>query len=336
MPRNCSVRAHYALALALLLGTATTPALAVSVNDMVVWSATNQPLRMDVELVDLQGANVRDLSVVVASAAEHERVGLKRPDWADSVRFKIISSADGKVVARASSSAAVSSEFVSFMVSIRAAGIAQLQQVASKVSSSGAEPLVSAKAEPVAARSERAEPAATEFADKPVVKPAPVVKSGPVAKPASAPKPAVADTPVVKAAPKPAPAPVEVPTPSPAPAELVAAAEADNEEVLADVGAEPTLESLQAERTQILQQITELQTRASELDQQINALSPETMPETETATALAETDTSSVVPEEEAKTKVQGHTYFANVLLVFLGLFIFGMAALDRVRARLG
>jgi hypothetical protein len=334
MPRTRFTRAPHALALALMMATVSSPALAVSVNDMVVWSATNQPLRMDIELVDLQGANLRDLSVSVASSAEHARVGLSRPDWADNVRFKIIALPSGKVIARATSSAAVEGDFVSFMVSIRAAGIGQLQQVASKVSSDGAEPLAPAQAAAVAPRSEPSQAAAAAFTDKPAAKPA--IK--PAAKPAAAPAPA----PAPKAAPKPVAAPVPVVAapvavqPSPEPAELVAAAEADSAEVLADVGAEPTLESLQSERTQMLQQITDLQTRVTELDQQIAALNPEAMPESETATALAETENSPAELEEAAKTKLLGYNYFSNVLLVFLGLFLTGMFITERIRARKG
>lgn len=323
MPRNCSIRTHHALALVFLLGSVATPALAVSVNDMVVWSAANQPLRMDIELVDLRGADVRDLRVSVASDNEHERVGLTRPSWADSVRFTIIALPSGKIIARATSSAVVSADFVSFMVSIRGAGISQLQQVASKVTAGGAEPIAAPDAQAVLPRRELepdAKPAATSFADKPMVK----------AVPAATPKPAAAPAPVAK------PAPTSVAeAPSPAPAELVAAAEADNDMVLADVGSEPTLESLQAEREQVQQQITDLQARVTELDQQINALNPEIMPETETATALAEAEASPVASDEEAKVKLPGFSYFSNVLLILLGLFISGMVVLDRLRARM-
>jgi len=337
MPRNCSIRTHHALALAFLLGSVATPALAVSVNDMVVWSAANQPLRMDIELVDLRGADVRDLRVSVASENEHGRVGLTRPEWADSVRFAIIALPSGKIIARATSSAAVSADFVSFMVSIRGAGISQLQQVASKVTAGGAEPLAAPDAQAVQPRRELepdAKPAtATPFADKPMVKAAPVAAPKPVAAPAPVAKPA--PTPVAKPAPvTPTPSPVAE-APSPAPAELVAAAEADNDMVLADVGSEPTLESLQAEREQVQQQITDLQARVTALDQQINALNPEIMPETETATALAESETSPVASDEEAKAKLPGFSYFSNVLLILLGLFISGMVVLDRLRARM-
>jgi len=344
MPRTRFTRAPHALALALMMATVSTPALAVSVNDMVVWSATNQPLLMDIELVDLQGANLRDLSVSVASSAEHTRVGLSRPDWADNVRFKIIALPSGKVIARATSSTAVEGDFVSFMVSIRAAGIGQLQQVASKVSSDGAEPLAPAQAAAVAPRSEPSQPAAATFTDKPAAKPAVKPAAKPAAAPVAtpAPSPVAAPAPAPKAAPKPvaAPAPVVAAPvavqPSPEPAELVAAAEADSAEVLADVGAEPTLESLQSERTQMLQQITDLQTRVTELDQQISALNPEAMPESETPTALAETGTSPAELDEAAKTKLLGYSYFSNVLLVFLGLFLTGMFITERIRARKG
>lgn len=340
MPRTCTpgtLRQTGAMALAFMLGSAVLPAQAISVNDMVVWSASNKPLRMDIELVDLQGVRVSDIRLSIASSAEHERVGLTRPEWADSVSFKVIALDSGKVIARASSGQSVNADFVSFLVSIRGAGIGQLQQVASKISADGAAPLASPQAESVAPRTAKTA-AVTAFADKPVSKP--VAKSVPVEDRVAAPAPA----PVAKAAPavKPAPAPkpvapvaaapVAAVEPSPDPAELVAAAEADNAEVLADVGAEPTLESLEAERMQLLQQVTDLQTRLTELDQQITALNPEAMPATETPTALAEAETS---PAEPVESKVLGYTYFSNVLLTLLALFMSGMIALDRMRARL-
>ena len=323
MPRICNsstLRQTGAMALVLMFGCAVLPAQAISVNDMVVWSASSKPLRMDIELVDLQGVRLSDISLVVASAAEHERVGLIRPEWADSVSFKVIALDSGKVIARASSAKSVDADFVSFLVSIRGAGIGQLQQVASKVSADGAEPLASPQAEPVAPRAEKAS-VAMAFADKPAAAaPAPIVKLAPALKPVVAPKPVAGAAPALVAAPE----------PNPEPAELVAAAEVDNAEVLADVGAEPTLESLQAERTQLLQQVTDLQARLTELDQQITALNPEAMPASETPTALAEAETS---PAEPVEGKLLGYTYFANIMLGLLALFMSGMIAIDRIRA---
>lgn len=332
MLRNCSsptLRHTAALAFSLLLVGMALPAHAISVNEMVVWSPSNKPLRMDVELVDLKGTDLRDVRVGVASAAEHARLGLTRPEWADTVRFQVIALDSGKAIARASTSTAIDADFVSFLVSIRGSGLTKLQQVASKVSANGAEPLAPPQAEAVAARPAKKEAvpdAAAAFADKPAAKPEVVdLKPTPVvAKPAPAPA-------VVKpVAPKPAPAPVAPIAVTPAPAEMVAIAEADNAAVLAEVGAEPTLESLEAERIQLLQQATETQARLTELDQQIAALNPEAMPATETPTALAEAETS---PAEPVEGKLLGYTYFSNILLALLALFMSGMVALDRMRA---
>ena len=340
MLRTCTsrrLRQTGTLALALAFGGIALPAQAISVNDMVVWSASNKPLRMDIELVDLQGVRVSDIRLSIASSAEHERVGLTRPEWADSVSFKVIALDSGKVIARASSGKAVDADFVSFLVGIHGAGIGQLQQVASRVSADGATPLASPQAESVAPRAEKAA-AVTVFADKPVSKP--VLVEDRVAAPAPAPAPVVKAAPALKPAPVPvpkpvapvAPAPVAAVAPSPEAAELVAAAQADNAEVLADVGTEPTLESLQAERIQLLQQVTDMQTRLTELDQQIAALNPEAMPATETPTALAEAETS---PAEPVEPKMLGYSYFSNIMLGLLAIFMSGMILLDRLRARL-
>lgn len=329
MLRICShrlIRRTGTMALSLLLAGMALPAQAISVDNMVVWSASNKPLRMDVELVDLQGVDLRDIRITVASEAEHARMGLTRPAWADGVRFKVIALDSGKVIARASASDAIDGDFVSFLVSISGSGLAQLQQVAAKVTANGGEPLASPQAQPVAPRAVKKAPAPAavqDFADKPMPKPEPVVKPAAAAKPVT-----------VAAAPTPAPAPAAPAPATPAPAEMVAAAEADNAEVLADVGTEPTLESLQAERIELLQQVTDLQTRLTELDQQIAALNPEAMPASETPTALAEAETSPAEPVEPGAAKLLGYSYFSNVMLILLGLFLAGMATLDRLRAR--
>lgn len=117
------------LALAVLVAM-SAPAGAVAVNDMAVWSEAGAPLRMDIELADVNPARLGDASVRVASAEDHERLGVTRPGWADQVRFKLIKTASGKLVARATTSAAVPGDYVSFLVYIRADGQSRLQQVA--------------------------------------------------------------------------------------------------------------------------------------------------------------------------------------------------------------
>lgn len=207
------------------------PVAAIGVNNMVAWSASDKPLRMDIELTDLGAARAADVTVRVASAADHARLGLTRPAWADDVSFRVLASSDQRVIVRASTSQPVSGDSVNFLVEIQALGGGSLQQLASSLSDS-ASPLASPSARPVERQPWSS--SASDFADKPVTRPRPKAKPvakaapAPVAAPAAAPEPAPAPAPapvpVAKAAPAPVPVAKAAPAAAPAPAATPAAA----------------------------------------------------------------------------------------------------------------
>lgn len=208
-----------AMALAFMLALAG-PAAAIGVNNMVAWSAPDQPLRMDIELSDLGAARASDVTLRVASAADHSRLGLTRPSWADDVSFRVLDTSGSRVVVRATTRQPVSGDSVSFLVDIQALGQGSLQQLGSSLSDS-ASPLAPRTASTV--QPQRVS-TASSFADRPqpvreprvkVVAPAPNAKpvslaaaapAQAAAAPAVAPAPAAKPAPVAKAAPAPAPA----------------------------------------------------------------------------------------------------------------------------------
>lgn len=226
--------------LALAVFTALSlPALAVQVSDMSVFSAAGQPLRMDIELTDV-GINPAATLVRVASAEEHARLGLTRPAWADGVRFKLLQGQGEKVVARASTSAPVTDDFVSFLVYIRADGQSRLQQVAAKP---GGQAIAASSAKAIADNA-----AATKPKPKPK---APVAEAAP----------AVAEAPA-------APAPVAAPASKPAP---VASKPVASKPAAAAPAAD-TAEGIAQERKALNQGLEAAKAQVSDLESQLKAL----------------------------------------------------------------
>lgn len=179
---------------------------AAAIGQVSAYSSANKPLRMDIELVDLQGARINDVFLRVADELDHERFGLQRPAWADGSFARILNKDSDSFVARLISSRAVSDSNVDFVVELRAGSAVTWHKISASLGSGS--PLVAVPVEP-----------------KPAPKPA-------------APKPAatspVAPQPMIEQpAPTPAPAPEVAPEPAPAPASE--AAQADEMTAVEDV-----------------------------------------------------------------------------------------------------
>lgn len=325
------------LALA-ILAAMSAPAGAVAVNDMAVWSSAGAPLRMDIGLTDLEGARLSDVNVRVASAADHERLGVSRPDWADQVRFKLIKTSEGKLVARATTASAVPGEFVSFLVYIRADGQSRLQQVAGKVAASSLAP---------------AEVSADMV----------VAASAPKPRPTAKPKPKVEVAPVIAAEPAPAPVAAPAPTPAPAPVVVAPAAPAATAATAAVPAALPsvpeempapgtdTLEAISQERAALQQglqaaqaQVADIEARLKTLDEREAALNGGAAPAAD-ATADA-TATDAAMPEEAAPAEPAAEQpsafatllveHFNTVMALFMAAMFGIVAFIDRSRAKKG
>lgn len=329
------------LAAALVLAA---PASAITVSGMSAWSGPNEPLKMDIALDELGAAKPGDVRVRVASAADHARLGLSRPDWADSVRFTVLDDG-GKLVARARSGESVGDGPVTFIVELQALGGGRLQQVYSALNGS---PLASSSASEVT----RSEPAPR--ASNPSY-----VEGEPVSKPKprmSAPKPS-----------RPKPAPVAAPEPAPAAAPAVeittepvaavapATAEpavvvASNVDMSAPASGQPeTLEALQQERAVVQTQLQDAQAMVAQFEARLQALDAR---ETElnaaanpdavtTDVAVDEVVTEDVAsepaaepaPAESASGRAP-HEVFSIVMLAFIGLILLGIFAVNSLMAR--
>lgn len=325
------------LAAALVLAA---PASAITVSGMSAWSGPNEPLKMDIALDELGAAKPGDVRVRVASAADHARLGLSRPDWADSVRFTVLDDG-GKLVARARSGESVGDGPVTFIVELQALGGGRLQQVYSALNGS---PLASSSASEVT----RGEPAPRATSSS-------YVEGEPVSKPKprmSAPKPS-----------RPKPAPVAAPAAAPAveiTAEPVAAAApataepavvvASNADMSAPASGQPeTLEALQQERAVVQTQLQDAQAMVAQFEARLQALDAR---ETElNAAANPDAATTEVAVDEVVSEDVASepaaepapaesasgrapHEVFSIVMLAFIGLILLGIFAVNSLMAR--
>lgn len=305
------------LALAILVAM-SAPAGAVAVNDMAVWSEAGAPLRMDIELADVNPARLGDASVRVASAEDHERLGVTRPGWADQVRFKLIKTASGKLVARATTSAAVPGDYVSFLVYIRADGQSRLQQVAGKVAAASLAP-----AEVSADMMVESAPAPAK--PKPVAKPKPKVEAAPVVASEPTPAPVAAPDPVA-----PAPAPMEAAVVAAPAAEAMPAPGADSIEAISQERA-ALQQGLQAAQAQV----ADIEARLKALDEREAALTGEPVASEEVASEPAvEEVASEPAPAGSEENQAKGYDTFSNVMLLLIGAILAGMVVVDRVRSR--
>jgi len=119
---------------------------AATIGQVSAYSAANKPLRMDIELVDLQGARIGDVLMRVADEVDHERFGLQRPAWADGSFARVLNKDSDSFVARLSSTRSVSDSTVDFVVELRAGSAVTWHKVSASLGSGS--PLVAAPVEP--------------------------------------------------------------------------------------------------------------------------------------------------------------------------------------------
>lgn len=158
-------------------------AWAATIGQVSAYSSANKPLRMDIELVDLQGARINDVFMRVADEIDHERFGLQRPAWADGSFARVLNKDSDSLVARLSSTRAVSDSNVDFVVELRAGSAVTWHKVSASLGSGS--PLVAAPVEPKPVAPKPAAPkpvATTAVAPQPIVEqPVPVPAPAPVA-----------------------------------------------------------------------------------------------------------------------------------------------------------
>jgi hypothetical protein len=154
---------------------------AAAIGQVSAYSSANKPLRMDIELVDLQGVRINDVFMRVADEIDHERFGLQRPAWADGSFARVLNKDSDSFVARLSSTRAVSDSNVDFVVELRAGSAVTWHKVSASVGSGS--PLVAVPVEP---KPVAPKPVAPKPVDTKSVAPEPMVEQ-PVTQPEPAP-----------------------------------------------------------------------------------------------------------------------------------------------------
>lgn len=169
-------------------------AWAATIGQVSAYSSANKPLRMDIELVDLQGVRINDVFMRVADEIDHERFGLQRPAWADGSFARVLNKDSDSFVARLSSTRAVPDSNVDFVVELRAGSAVTWHKVSASLGSGSPLVAVPAEPKPVAAKPAAPKPVATTaVAPQPIVEqPAPVSTPAPAPAPEAAPEPASA------------------------------------------------------------------------------------------------------------------------------------------------
>jgi len=104
--------------LTMLLCSMATQLYALGLGAITVESALNQPLRMRVELLQLGGTQLQDISVSMASSADFERLNIDRDSLLSNIRFSVESTAQGNVVILTSSQI-VRDPYLSFILDTR-------------------------------------------------------------------------------------------------------------------------------------------------------------------------------------------------------------------------
>ncbi|WP_219095138.1 FimV/HubP family polar landmark protein [Pseudomonas sp. UMAB-40] len=270
----------------LLVGGAVTYsalAPALGLGDITLHSALNQPLRADIALVDVGGLEEGELSVSLATAEEFTRSGVDRVFFLNDLKFTPILRGNRSLI-RVTSNKPVNEPFLNFLVQLNQPNGRVLREYTVLIDPPGSPGIVPAEDEPVAS------PQNSPF---------------PSVKPATAPAPAAK-----KSAPAPAVVQPAVPATDPA-AEQLAASVLQNQQLQKTI--DELNAKLQAQDEQIAgqkKQVSELQTRLSEVNQ--------APPVTPVAVAPAPV----VVEEPEASHWPLIIGLLALIALVLLGLFV--------------
>lgn len=145
----------------------STPVWAVSVGDMRALSALGEPLRMELELVDLEGTRASDIKLVAASAADYARLGLIAPVGNDALGVSL-TTVNGHVLAQLTSAQIQNDPHVSLLLQISWPGALRLQQVAAVLLPPAAKPAADAPVAPTLAVADAVPAAAPAGAEAPI------------------------------------------------------------------------------------------------------------------------------------------------------------------------
>lgn len=111
------------------------PASAISIGEMHATSAVGEPLRLEMELVDLQAARLSDIKLSPASTADYNRLGIAMPAKPLTLSFDVSGDPNTRVFAVVRSAEVQTMPDVSLLLQISVPGSVRLQQVATTLAS---------------------------------------------------------------------------------------------------------------------------------------------------------------------------------------------------------
>lgn len=105
------------------------PALALSVGDMRARSQVGEPLRLELTLTDLRGVPASEISVSLAWAEDHQRLGVPYPEWGEQLRSVLVPEAGDRATLYLTSPQRMTGPGVTMLLRIVWPGHLSLQQV---------------------------------------------------------------------------------------------------------------------------------------------------------------------------------------------------------------
>lgn len=106
------------LFLLLLLGLLASPSYALSLDEIKVDSALNQPLLADIPIDDAEPASVLDATVELASYEVHVQYGIEKANILSTLRFKVLRNEQGQFVIRLTTQQAIREPVLEFVLNV--------------------------------------------------------------------------------------------------------------------------------------------------------------------------------------------------------------------------
>lgn len=102
-----------------LLSVLAMPAFALSLGEIKVESALNEPLLAEILVSDAEPASLLDATVELANARVHARYGIEKSNVLAHLRFKIVRNTQGQFVIRLTSLQAIREPVLEFVLEVR-------------------------------------------------------------------------------------------------------------------------------------------------------------------------------------------------------------------------
>lgn len=106
------------LALLLSLALVALPAYALSLGEIKVDSALNQPLQAEIPIDDAEPASLLDATVELASYEVHSQYGIEKANTLGKLRFKVVRNKQGQFVIRLTTQRAIREPVLEFVLNV--------------------------------------------------------------------------------------------------------------------------------------------------------------------------------------------------------------------------